>query len=174
MKFKISIDSFFQVNSYGVNVLYNEVLNNVKDNYETILDLYCGTGTIGLFLSKRAKQVYGVEINESAVKDANFNKELNNVNNIDFICTDVANIKNDYKNVDLIVIDPPRAGLSKKAIDNIKEINSNKIIYVSCDPITLARDLKDLCKVYNVKEITLVDMFPNTYHCESVTILERR
>ncbi len=174
MKFKISIDSFFQVNSYGVNVLYNEVLNNVKDNCETILDLYCGTGTIGLFLSKRAKQVYGVEINESAVKDANFNKKLNSVNNIDFICTDVANIKNDYKNVDLIVIDPPRSGLSNKAISNIKNIESKRIIYVSCDPVTLARDLKELSNDYRVEKITLVDMFPNTYHCESITVLEKK
>ncbi len=174
MKFKISIDSFFQVNSYGVNILYNKVLEYVKDKCDTILDLYCGTGTIGIFLSKNAKQVFGVEINESAINDATFNKELNNINNIDFICDDVANIKKDYQNVDLIVIDPPRSGLSKKAINNVKDIKSKKIIYVSCDPVTLARDLKDLTNEYYISEVTLVDMFPNTYHVECVCLLMKK
>ncbi len=171
--FKVSYNSFFQVNSIGVNLLYNEVLKNI-DKVDTILDLYCGAGTIGMYISKNAKKVYGVEINKNAVDDANYNRELNNVTNIEFLCSDVGLIKDKYKDVDLVVIDPPRSGLSKDAINNVIDINSKKIIYVSCDPVTLARDLNILKDKYVIKNVKVVDMFPNTYHCESITVLERR
>lgn len=171
--FKVSYNSFFQVNSIGVNLLYNEVLKNI-DKVDTILDLYCGAGTIGMYISKNAKKVYGVEINKNAVDDANYNRELNNVTNIEFLCSDVGLIKDKYKDVDLVVIDPPRSGLSKDAINNVIDINSKKIIYVSCDPVTLARDLNILKDKYVIKNVKVVDMFPNTYHCESVCVLERK
>ena len=175
LSFKVSIDSFYQVNYYNVVNLYNKVLEYAKLNEnQKVLDLYCGTGTIGMFLARNASYVYGVEINKSAVDDANYNKEMNNISNIEFLCSDVGLIKNKFKDIDLVVIDPPRAGLSSKAIKNVLDINSKRIIYVSCDPITLARDLNILKENYNVIEITPVDMFPNTYHCESVCILERR
>lgn len=175
MLFKVSVDSFFQVNYYQVKNLYKEVLDkaDLKGN-ENVLDLFCGTGTIGLFLSKKAKHVYGIEINKSAVKDADYNKELNKVNNIEFICNDVNKIKNDFKDIDLIVLDPPRSGLGENAIKTVLDINPKKIIYVSCDPVTLARDLNVLKENFNINEVTPFDMFPNTYHCESITVLERR
>ena len=175
MLFKVSVESFFQVNSIQVKNLYDKVLEYAKlTGKERVLDLYCGTGTIGMFLSKKAKYVYGIEINESAVKDANYNKKLNNNNNIEFLCEDANKIKNNYKNIDLVVVDPPRSGLGENAIKTIIDINPKRIVYVSCDPVTLARDLKILQQNYLIKELIPVDMFPNTYHCESITILERK
>ncbi|MBR1385664.1 MAG: class I SAM-dependent RNA methyltransferase [Bacilli bacterium] len=170
--FKVSYNSFFQVNRIGVDILYNKVLEYSKGN--RAVDLYCGTGTIGLFLSKKFKEVYGVEIMENAVLDANYNKKLNDINNISFLCSDVALVKDKFKDVDLVVIDPPRSGLSSSALNNVLSISSNMIVYVSCDPVTLARDLKKLKMYYDIKEVTIVDMFPNSYHCESITVLERR
>ena len=173
--FRVSYNSFFQVNKSGVKLLYDKVAEYAGlTKKENVLDLYCGTGTIGIYLSKNAKKVIGVEINQNAVNDANYNKELNNIDNIEFICKDVSLIKEKYKNIDLVVVDPPRSGLKGESIYNVLDINPKKIIYVSCDPITLARDLKILKTKYNVKDVTLVDMFPNTYHCESITILERK
>ncbi len=175
LKFKVSVESFFQVNFYQVKNLYNRVLDYASlTGNETVLDLYCGTGTIGMFLSKKAKHVYGVEINESAVKDANYNKELNGVSNIDFICEDANKIKDNFNNIDIVVIDPPRSGLGNGSIEYLLDIKPKKMIYVSCDPITLARDLNILKNEYDVKKVSPVDMFPNTYHCESVCLLERK
>lgn len=175
LSFRVSYNSFFQVNSKGVEILYNKIKEyaNLKGE-ENILDLYCGTGTIGMYLSRDAKRVFGIEINKNAIEDANFNKELNKIDNIDFLCEDIGKIRNEYKNDDLVVIDPPRSGLSLDAISNVLAINAKRIIYVSCEPITLARDLNIIKEYYNIKEITLVDMFPNTYHCESVCVLERK
>ena len=174
MLFKVSVESFFQVNSIQVKNLYDKVLEYAKlTGKERVLDLYCGTGTIGMFLSKKAKYVYGIEINESAVKDANYNKKLNNINNIEFLCEDANKIKNNYKNIDLVVVDPPRSGLGENAIKTIIDINPKRIVYVSCDPVTLARDLKILQQNYLIKELIPVDMFPNTYHCESIAVIER-
>lgn len=175
MSFRISYNSFFQVNKTGVKILYDKIVQYANlTNEEKVLDLYCGTGTIGMYLAKYSKEVFGIEINKNAIEDASYNKELNNVNNIDFLCSDINKLKSTYKDTDLIVLDPPRSGLNLEVISTLLDINSKKIIYVSCEPITLARDLNILKDYYNVKEITLVDMFPNTYHCESVTVLERR
>ena len=173
--FRVSYNSFFQVNSRGVEILYNKVREYANLNgEETVLDLYCGTGTIGTYLSKHAKSVFGIEINKNAIEDANYNKEINNIENIDFLCEDISKIKNYYLGTEIVVVDPPRSGLSLEAIHNILEIKAKKIIYVSCEPMTLARDLNIIKEFYNVKEITLIDMFPNTYHCESVCVLERK
>ena len=170
--FKVSDDAFFQVNKYTTEKLYNKVKEyaNLRKE-ERLLDLYCGTGTIGISLSKDAKEVIGIEINEYAVENANENKKINNVENISFICSDVGKIKEKYKNIDVVVIDPPRSGLSKEALQNVLDINPKRIVYVSCDPVTLARDLKVLKDYYEIKEITPTDMFPNTYHVENVCLL---
>ena len=172
-KFVISPDSFYQVNKNTVKILYDKVLEYLNPSKEeSILDLYSGTGTIGIYVSKYVKNVLSIEINESANKDALKNKDLNNVDNIEFICDDVANEIDKIKHVDSIIVDPPRSGLDNKTIEYLKKINSKKIVYVSCDPMTLARDLEKLSEVYSIVEITPVDMFPNTSHVECVSILQ--
>lgn len=175
-KFVISPDSFFQVNTDQAVKLYDQVLDYAElRGDENVLDLYCGTGTIGLYLSPYCKEVLGIEVNDYAVKDALKNKEINKINNIDFKCGDVGRIINNLEFIpDVIVVDPPRTGLDKNTIDNLLKLNSKKIIYVSCDPITLARDLKFLQEKYDIKEITPVDMFSNTYHVECVVKLCRK
>lgn len=171
--FKVSIESFFQVNYEGVTKLYDTVLNSCKlsSDFE-VLDLYCGTGTIGMFLSRNVKNVFGIEINKDAVEDANYNKELNKISNVNFLCSDVGLVKEKFKGIDLVVVDPPRSGLSREALLNVLDIKASNIVYVSCDVSTLARDLNILKETYNVLNITLVDMFPNTYHVETVILLK--
>ena len=170
--FFISPDSFFQVNTNGAYNLYSKVLEYVgNSNY--LLDLYCGTGTIGIFLSNVCNKVLGIEINNYAVKDAIKNKELNRINNINFICKDVA-LFNDIDSFDTVVVDPPRSGLDKNTISYLLKISPEKIVYVSCDPITLARDLKLLSEKYDCLEITPVDMFSRTYHVENVCVISLR
>lgn len=174
-KFKVSSESFYQVNSKQIENLYSLVIKNIKNmNYNKVLDLYCGTGTIGIIISDYVKEVIGIEVSKSSYRDALENKEINNVNNIKFINGKVEDYIDDFKNVDVVIVDPPRSGLDKHTIKVLESINSQKIIYVSCDPITLARDIKLLSSNYETIEVTPVDMFPNTHHCESVVILERR
>ena len=174
-EFNISNHSFFQVNMYNTENLYNLVINSIKDkNYKKALDLYCGTGTIGILISEYVDEVVGIEEVKDAITDANNNKEINQVNNISFICGKVEDNINLFNDIGLVIVDPPRAGLDIKTRDNIKRINPDTIIYVSCDPATLMRDLNDLKDKYLIKEITPVDMFPKTYHCESVCILEKK
>ncbi len=170
LEFIISPNSFFQVNTEGALKLYNKVLefSELKKD-ENVLDLFCGTGTIGIFLSRFCNSVIGIEINKLAVDDAIKNKKLNHIDNIDFICDDASNVN--VQNIDVVVVDPPRSGLNKKIINYLINIKAKKIVYVSCDPITLARDLKELNNFYDIKNIELVDMFPNTYHVECVCVL---
>lgn len=174
LKFVISPNSFFQVNRLGMINIYDQVLKYV-DNDTNVLDLYCGTGTIGIYLAHKVKHVLGVEINESAIKDALKNKEINHLNNVDFKLGDVGSVlnENNFK-ADIIIVDPSRSGLDNLTIKNIINIKPNKLIYVSCDPVTLARDLKLLSKDYDVVEITPFDMFSNTYHVECVCVLNLR
>lgn len=173
MYFKVSISSFFQVNYEGVVKLYDTVLNSCQLNSDLeVLDLYCGTGTIGMFLARKVKNVFGIEINKDAVCDANYNKELNKISNINFLCSDVGLVKEKFKGIDLVIVDPPRSGLSKEALLNVLDIKASNIVYVSCDVSTLARDLNILKETYDVLSITLVDMFPNTYHVETMTLLK--
>ena len=174
-KFIVSPASFFQVNKNTVKILYDKVLEYLEPNKnDIILDLYSGTGTIGIYVSNYVKKVVSVEINKYAVGDAKKNKELNNIDNIEFICNDVANVIDSFKEkIDSIIIDPPRSGLDDKTIKYLKEINPHKIVYVSCDPITLARDLEKLSESYDIDEITPVDMFPNTSHVECVCIMKK-
>lgn len=171
-KFLISKESFFQVNTKQAEVMYSLVKEKLNlNNNDEVLDLYCGTGTIGITLTPHCKYVYGVEINAQAIKDATQNKELNNIENISFTCLDASKVSNLKLDVNKVVVDPPRAGLDK---DTIKYLTSNKferIVYVSCDPMTLVRDLKMLNEVYDILEVTPLDMFPNTYHVENIAVL---
>ena len=171
--FKISPDSFFQVNTNQAKKLYDTVLRYADvDKEDSVLDLYCGTGTIGLYVSPHCHKVLGVEINEQAIIDANENKRVNGVNNIEFICGDVSTmvdkIKEEYH---VVIVDPPRSGLDEKTLSYLKNCKAKRIVYVSCDPITLARDLNQIKEIYCVEELTPVDMFPQTYHVECVALL---
>lgn len=171
-QFLISPASFFQVNHQQTINLYNQVKTYLGPNNNRILDLYCGTGTIGIYVSDCCRQVTGIELNKSAVIDAQHNIKLNNLNNIQIKQGDVGHILQAKSTYDAIIVDPPRSGLDKRTRDTLLKIKSPKLIYISCNPITLARDLNDLKKIYNIKEITLFDMFPNTYHVETVVLLE--
>lgn len=170
-----SKDSFFQVNGFNTENLYDEVKRLIgSKKYNKALDLYCGTGTIGIYVSKLINEIIGIEVVSDAIKSANINKKINNVNNISFINGKVEDHIDKFNDIDLIIMDPPRSGLDKKTKNVVLDINPEKIIYVSCDPMTLMRDLNELKEKYLIKEITPVDMFPNTYHVESVVLLERR
>lgn len=172
-KFKISPDSFFQVNINTCLKLYNKIKEYVGTN-KNIIDLYCGTGSIGIFISEN-NNVIGIEINESAIKDAIENKKLNNLKSINFLCGDSGKkLKGLNFNPDIIIVDPPRSGLNKETIDNILKFNPQEIVYVSCDPMTLVRDLNILGEQYIIKEITPFDMFPNTYHIENIVHLIKK
>ena len=174
LKFVISPDSFFQVNTPMAYKLYSKVRDyagNLDDS--NVLDLYCGTGTIGLFVG--GKSLIGVEINESAIHDANINKDLNNISNCKFICGDSGKVlKGLDKNFDVVIVDPPRSGLSELSINEVISVGAKRVIYVSCDPVTLARDLNIFKGFYDIKEISLFDLFPNTNHVESVCLLVKR
>ena len=171
-KYKVSAKSFFQKNTNMAIKLYDYIKDNVDSN-ENILDLYCGVGSIGIYVANKVKSVLGIEIIEDAVNDAIYNLKLNNIKNIKFISGKVEDNIDNIKDIDTIIVDPPRIGLNNRAIENILKINPNKIIYVSCNSTTLARDLKYLSN-YNISNIKLFDLFPNTHHCESITVLERR
>lgn len=175
-KYKVSLDSFFQVNDNVTYKMYEKIKEYANSNKEdNILDLYCGTGTIGIYVSENANKVLGIEINKNAIKDAKENKKLNNIDNITFISDDVSHIINkiDFK-PSIIIVDPPRAGLDEKTIKTIIKMKPKRIIYTSCDPMTLARDLNYFKYYYNIDEITPFDMFPNTYHVECVCVLNKR
>lgn len=171
--FLVSDKAFFQVNTKMAFKLYKKVEEIItKDKTKTLLDLYCGTGTIGIFLSNHFKKVIGIEINEKAVMDAKENAKINDIENCEFY---VGNLDYGLKEkADIIVVDPPRKGLSEKTIKDTLNINPEEIIYVSCDPMTLARDINSLKENYIVEEIIPLDLFPHTYHVESITKLKRK
>ena len=171
-KFLVSKDSFFQINKGVTEKLYSKVME-YAGNGDKLIDLYCGSGTIGMILSKNYKEVLGIEINKSAVECALENMKINGIKNISFRCGD-ANRLCEGESADTVVVDPARAGLSSLGIKNILDISPEKIVYVSCNPVTLARDLKELSLNYKLKDICLYDMFPWTYHVESVCLLERK
>jgi 23S rRNA (uracil1939-C5)-methyltransferase len=176
--FQISATSFYQVNPVQAKKLYDTAIDFAKiKNTETVLDLYCGIGTIALFASKKAKQVYGVEINAQSIEDAKINAELNNITNIDFVAADAAVAAKTFMDnaiqMDVIVVDPPRKGLDQATIDSILALEPSRLVYVSCDPSTLVRDCVLLQDKYTVKKIQPVDMFPQTFHVETVVLLEK-
>lgn len=175
--FKISPKSFFQTNTKQAEVLYNVVKDFAAlTGNETVYDLYCGTGSIGIFLSKKAKKIIGVDVIEDAIKDAKENADLNQLTSASFFAGDVIEICNDdffnsHGNADVVIVDPPRAGLHPKLVTKLLEISSEKIVYVSCNVATQARDLQLLSEKYVVEKIQPVDMFPHTHHIESVALL---
>ena len=177
-RFKISPLSFYQVNPIQAEKLYNIGVQAAKISKDDIVfDLYCGIGTISLFMSKYAKKVYGIEIVEEAVKDAKENALKNNVENTEFIAGDVEEVLDELineKNIipDIVMVDPPRKGLDNKSIDNIIKICPKKLVYISCNPATLVRDLSKLEDVYEIQSIKPVDMFPFTSHVEVCALLE--
>lgn len=178
-KYYISPKSFFQVNTIQAEVLYNTLKNNLNLNGDEILfDLYSGVGSIGIFLSDKVKEIYGIEIEGQAVKMANLNIRLNNIENAEYIAGSVEDKIEEFKlrniHPDVIVVDPPRKGLDEKSINYILNFKPKKIGYVSCNPATLARDLKLFEKLYNINVITPVDMFPNTSSLECVAILNKK
>ena len=169
------VHSFFQVNRTLTEKLYEEVVSHIQNKkYQTVLDLYCGTGTIGIFISDYVGKVIGIDSNDSNISDALKNKDLNHVQNIEFICDKVENRISSFRDIDCIIVDPPRAGLDSKTREYIHQIAASKIIYVSCDPVTLARDIQDLNDIYSVEEVKPFNMFPRTYHVETVSVLCRR
>ena len=175
--FKISSLSFYQVNPIQAERLYDLGVKEANISKEdTVFDLYCGIGTISLFMSKYAKKVYGIEIVEEAIEMAEENAKLNEVNNTEFIAGDVEEVLTDLienRNVkpDIIMVDPPRKGLDDTSIKNILNTSPKKVVYISCNPATLMRDLAKLEDKYEVLSITPVDMFPFTSHVECVAVL---
>jgi len=172
MLFKVSYNSFFQVNHYITEKLFKLIEENIAINSK-VLDLYCGVGTLSLVASKKASEVIGIEIIKNAIINASKNAFLNKKTNLKFILGDVANsITKINQKFDTLIVDPPRNGLDKNIINYIKENKPSKIIYVSCDPNTLMRDLKSLEELYQIKDYKILDMFSYTYHLESFVILE--
>ena len=178
--FEISPLSFFQVNPVQTEVLYNKALEyaNLKEN-DTVFDIYCGIGTISLFLAQKATKVYGIEIIEDAIKDANINAKLNNLDNVEFYVGKaeevVPKMYKEGKTANVVVVDPPRKGCDEKVLDTIISMSPDRVVYVSCNPSTLARDLGYLNeKGYKTVEIQPVDMFPQTMHVECVAMIVKQ
>jgi 23S rRNA (uracil-5-)-methyltransferase RumA len=177
LKFKISAFSFFQTNSYGAEKLYETVREFAGDVSDKIVfDLYSGTGTIGIIMAPMAKKVIGIELVEEAVMSARENAKLNGLENCTFIAGDVSQkLKEINEKPDVVIVDPPRSGINPKALEDIVKFNAEKIVYVSCNPESLARDLKIFSeKGYKVEKVKCVDMFPHTYHVETVVLIERK
>jgi 23S rRNA (uracil1939-C5)-methyltransferase len=176
--FKISAKSFFQTNTKQAEKLYGVVLEMAAlSGTETVYDLYCGTGSIGIFISKEAKKIIGVEINPEAIEDARVNAALNEIQQAYFFAGDVTRICNDaffeaHGRPDVIITDPPRAGMHEKLVLKLLEMRAPKIIYVSCNTATQARDIALLSERYTVEKIQPVDMFPHTHHIECVALLK--
>ena len=185
IKYQISPLSFYQVNPVQTETLYSTVLEYADLNgSETVWDLYCGIGTISLFLAQRAKKVYGVEIIPQAIEDARENARINDIDNVEFFVGRAEEVLPEYCGsstcdagayADVIVVDPPRKGCDSVLLDTIVKMQPEKIVYVSCDPATLARDVKMLCgSGYEVKRVRAVDMFPMTVHVETCVLLGRK
>jgi 23S rRNA (uracil1939-C5)-methyltransferase len=176
LKFRISPRSFFQPNTRQAEVLYGLAIEAAAPkNTDTVFDLFCGAGTIGCFCARRAGKVYGIELNESAVKNARDNADDNGIKNIEFISGDVGKLLGTIgKKPDTVIVDPPRNGMDPKAVEMIVSYAPDKIVYVSCNPSTLARDLGMLKKTgYRLLSVQPVDMFPQTYHIECVALMEK-
>lgn len=178
--FEISPLSFFQVNPVQTEVLYNKALEyaNLGEN-DTVFDIYCGIGTISLFLAQKAKKVYGIEIVEEAIKDAKINAKINNLDNVEFYVGKaeevVPKMYKQGKRVNVVVVDPPRKGCDEKVLDTIVSMEPDRVVYVSCSPSTLARDLNYLDeRGYKCLEVQPVDMFPHSVHIENVALIVKK
>lgn len=176
--FKISPLSFYQINPIQTEKLYNLALQKAElTGKEILFDLYCGIGTIGIFMAKKAKEVYGIEIVEQAIEDAKENCKTNNITNAKYYAGDTEKLLSDLIEKqkvipDVVVVDPPRKGLDNTTIENIKKIKAERVIYISCNPATLVRDLSKLEEQYEIKEIQPLDMFPFSHHVESIAVLK--
>lgn len=178
--FEISPLSFFQVNPVQTEVLYNKALEyaNLGEN-DTVFDIYCGIGTISLFLAQKAKKVYGIEIVEEAIKDAKINAKINNLDNVEFYVGKaeevVPKMYKQGKRANVVVVDPPRKGCDEKVLDTIVSMEPDRVVYVSCNPSTLARDLNYLDeRGYKCLEVQPVDMFPHSVHIENVALIVKK
>ena len=177
LRFKISVFSFFQTNSLGAEVLYSKAREYIGDTKDmTVFDLYSGTGTIAQIIAPVAKKVVGVEIVEEAVEAAKVNAGLNGLDNCEFIAGDVLKVIDEIKDKpDMIILDPPRDGINPKALQKIIDFGVNNLVYISCKPTSLARDLEMLQEQgYRVEKACAVDMFPNTVHVETVVLLSQQ
>lgn len=177
--FKISAKSFFQVNPIQTEKLYELAISKAEINEnDVVLDAYCGIGTIGLIASKKAKRVVGVEIVKEAIIDAKNNAKRNNITNAEFYCGDsgefILEQYKEHRTFDVVIMDPPRKGSDNQFLEILLKTLPRKIVYVSCDPATLARDLKVLSSKYDIGSVNPVDMFPNTIHIENVVLLQAK
>ena len=180
LKFKIGPKSFYQTNSEQAYRLYSKAREfaNLTGN-EIVYDLYTGTGTIANFVAKKAKKVIGIEYVPEAIEDAKVNSEINNITNTDFFAGDMKDLLNDtfletHGKPNVIITDPPRAGMHKDVVETILHANPEKIVYVSCNPATQARDINLMDQQYKVTKVQPVDMFPHTHHVENIVLLEKR
>lgn len=178
LKYKISLKSFFQINSQQTIKMYDKVKEFCDlTGTETVLDAYSGTGTIGLYIANKSKYIIGIESIKDAVIDGLENAKLNNINNFDILHDKVENIFEkviEKYNPDILILDPPRKGCENRIFDNIDKYNIKKIVYISCNPATLARDSKLIIeKGFDIKKLLSIDMFPHTYHIENIALFER-
>ena len=181
LTFEISANSFFQTNTLQGEILYKEVEKAISlKGDEVIYDLYCGTGTIGLYLSQNAKEVYGFEVIRSALDDAEKNADRNDISNVHFLKANLdtffksGQLPNRIPKPDVIIVDPPRAGMHQDMVNYLPKLKAKKIVYVSCNPTTQARDARILCENgYKIKDATMVDMFPHTPHIEMVMLFSK-
>jgi 23S rRNA (uracil1939-C5)-methyltransferase len=177
-KFRISAKSFYQVNPIQTEVLYGKAMEFAQlTGDQTVIDAYCGIGTIGLIASRAAKAVVGVELNADAVRDAIANAKLNQITNARFYVGDagawMVEMAQAGEKADVVFMDPPRAGSDKPFLTSLLTLNPERVVYISCNPETLARDLLTLTEAYRVEKIQPVDMFPHTHHIECVVSLKR-
>lgn len=172
LKFRMSHKAFFQINHEQTEVLYSKALEFAKiTKNDKVVDCYCGVGTISLLASRMAKSVIGIEIVKEAIDNANMNKELNGINNVEFIVGKAEEELKKIDDIDVLIVDPPRKGLDKSLVDTLLERKIKRIVYVSCDPATLARDLSLLQEKYSIEKGVLVDLFAKTSHVESIAVL---
>ncbi len=170
-QFKVSVNAFFQVNTAQTENLVQK-LREYVGRAEVVLDLYCGVGVLSIMISDLAKKIYGVEISESAIIDAYENLKLNNIGNIEFYSAPVEIIVSKFHNIDTVILDPPRKGCAESVLQDIIKLKPKKIIYISCNPTTFARDLTILMKHnYYLEKYELIDMFPQTFHIESIALI---
>ncbi|MBN3534565.1 class I SAM-dependent RNA methyltransferase [Mycoplasma procyoni] len=173
-KFKVGIGSFYQVNKEVTLEAYNTIISFIEQG-DNVLDLYSGIGTISAFASKKAKAVIGVEVNKSSFKNALENKEINKLDNVEFVNASVEKFLSQYKNTQntTLIVDPDRTGLKKEVVDKIANLDFKRIIYLSCNPATQVNDIAALSKKYQIKFMKIFNMFPKTYHIENLVVLEK-
>ena len=176
LKLVFTPKSFFQLNTRQAEVLYDEAVSLIDENDEEVLEAYCGVGVMSLMAARKAKHVTGVEIVPDAIDNAKKNSRYNKIDNVDFVVGDSGSVMEEIskeKQLDCLIVDPPRTGLDEKMINSILNSNAKKLIYVSCNPSTLAKNLNVLKEYYNIESIRAIDVFSNTEHVETIVYLAR-